>query len=57
MAKKQGGQLHNRQVCFSFGENLGAEVGQQAGSRKETFNKPWSLQGCAHPLGLRTGRP
>lgn len=45
MAKKQGSQLCNRQVCFPFGETLeqkkqGAEVGQQADSRKETVHKP-----------------
>lgn len=44
MAKKQGSQLYNTQVCFFIGEALeqkkGAEVGQQqAGSRKaETLN-------------------
>lgn len=40
MAKKLGSQLCNRQVCFFIGETLeqkqGAEVGQQADSRKDT---------------------
>lgn len=47
MAKKQGSQLYNRQMCFFTGETLeqkpGAEVGHQADSRKETLNKAWSL--------------
>lgn len=58
MAKKQGSQLCNRQVCFSFGETLeqkqGADIGQQADSKKETLHKPWSLQGWEYPpLGFR----
>lgn len=57
-AEKQGSQLCNRQVCFFTGKTLeqkkGAEVGQQADSRKETLNKRWSFcRGWEHlPLGL-----
>lgn len=50
MAKKQGSQLCNRQVCFFTGEALepkqGEEVGQQAKCRKEeTLNKPGPRRG------------
>lgn len=63
MAKKQGSQLYNRQMCFFTGETLeqkpGAEIGEQADSRKETLNKACLSAGvgAASPGTQKTGGP